>query len=673
MTEVKMDNTIIQKAVNTIRFLSTDMVQRANSGHPGFPMGAAAIAYTIMARHLRSNAKNAGWVNRDRFVLSGGHGSAMLYSTLYLLDFLSMEDLKQFRQWGSNTPGHPEADLTPGVDVSTGPLGQGFANGIGMAIAESHLAATYNTPDCKIIDHYTYGIVTDGDLMEGVASEAASLAGHLKLGKIIFCYDDNRISIDGSTDLTFTEDRGARFIAYGWHVLHVEDGNDVEAIDQAIINAKKDPRPSLIICRTHIAFGAPHQQDQASSHGGALGDEELAAAKNNLGWPISPRFYVPEEVHVHFRQVVLQGQKHEEAWKEQWITYQEKYTQKALELSRILSGELALGWDQALIPFDAQTQPISAKAAAGKVLNILCDSLPEIFGGSADLTSSNAVTLNKFQAYSPDFPQGRSMHFGIREFAMGAILNGMAFHQGMLPFGATFMVFSDYLKPALRVAALNHLHTVWVMTHDSIYAGEDGPTHQPIEQVMSLRLIPNVVTIRPADANEAMEAWKAAVQLKEHPVVLALSRRAVPVIDRKVYAPAAGLHRGAYILADIGSKPPQIILVASGSEVELIIEAGEQLASQGYGVRLVSFPSWELFKTQDVSYKQKVLPDDIPLRLAVEAGVTSGWEPWIGPKGIVIGIDHFGASAPPMVLAEKFGFTVKNVLQTAKNLLDQAG
>ena len=664
-----MDNTTVQKAVNTIRFLSTDMVQQAQSGHPGFPMGAAAIAYTIMARHLRSTARNADWVNRDRFVLSGGHGSAMLYSTLYLLDFLSMDDLKQFRQWGSNTPGHPEADLTPGVDVSTGPLGQGFANGIGMAIAESHLAATYNTPDCKIIDHYTYGIVTDGDLMEGVASEAASLAGHLRLGKVIYCYDDNRISIDGSTDLTFTEDRGARFSAYGWQVLRVEDGNDVEAIDRAIISAKKDPRPSLIICRTHIAFGAPHQQDQSSSHGGPLGDEELAAAKNNLGWPVSPRFYVPEEVHAHFQEVVLRGQKDEKAWQEQWLIYQNTNAQKAQELSRVLSGELAPGWDEALVPFDAHAQPISAKAAAGVALNALCASLPEIFGGSADLTSSNAVTLNQYKAYSPDFPQGRSVYFGIREFAMGAILNGIAFHGGMLPFGATFMVFSDYLKPALRVAALNHLHTVWVLTHDSIYAGEDGPTHQPIEQVMSLRLIPNVVTIRPADANEAMEAWKAAVLLKQHPVVLALSRKAVSVIDRSSYAPAAGLHRGAYILADLGNKAPQIILMASGSEVELILEAGQKLASQGYGVRLVSFPSWELFKAQEETYQQSVLPGGISLRLAVETGVTSGWERWVGPEGKVIGIDHFGASAPPKVLGEKFGFTVENVLETAVKLL----
>ena len=667
-----MDKTIVQKAVNTIRFLSIDMVEQAQSGHPGFPMGAAAIAYTIMTRHLRANAKDANWVNRDRFVLSGGHGSAMLYSTLHLLGYLSMQDLKDFRQWGSNTPGHPEADLTPGVDVSTGPLGQGFANGVGMAIAESHLAATYNTPDCKIIDHYTYGIVTDGDLMEGVASEAASLAGHLKLGKLIYCYDDNRISIDGSTDLTFTEDRGARFAAYGWQVLHVEDGNDVEAIDHAIISAKKDPRPTLIIIRTHIAYGAPHQQDQASSHGGPLGEEELNGAKNNLGWPISPRFYIPDEVSAHFHEVVLQNQKYEKAWQELWLSYQKKYAQNAQELTRVLSGELTPGWDQALIPFEAQTKPMSIKGAAGKALNMLCDILPEIFGGSADLTSSNAVTLNKYQSYSPDFPQGRSVHFGIREFAMGAILNGIAFHGGMLPFGATFMVFSDYLKPALRVAALNHLHTVWVMTHDSIYAGEDGPTHQPIEQVMSLRLIPNVVVIRPADANEAMEAWKEAVLLKENPVVLALSRKAVPVIDRNRFAPAAGLHRGAYILADLGKKAPQIILMASGSEVELIIGAGEQLASQGYGVRLVSFPSWELFKAQDETYQQTILPDGIALRLAVEAGVTSGWERWVGPAGKVIGLDHFGVSAPPEVLAEKFGFTVNNVLQFAEKLLGQA-
>ncbi len=668
--KVGMDNIIFQKAVNTLRFLSADTVEHANSGHPGFPMGAAAIAYTIWARHLRFNPKNPTWVNRDRFILSGGHGSALLYSMLFLLDFLSLEDLKHFRLWGSITPGHPEFELTPGVDATTGPLGQGFANGIGMAIAESHLSAIYNTPEIKIIDHFVFAIVTDGDMMEGITSEAASLAGHLKLGKVIYFYDDNRITIDGSTDLSFSEDCESRFIAYGWQVLRVEDGNDIDTIDQAIIKAKEDLRPSLIICRTHIGYGAPNQQDKASSHGSPLGEKELDAAKNNLGWPVSPRFYVPGDVRTHFHQIAMQGERQELLWKERWLEYRKRFPQKSKDLIQCFSDEPAQDWDHFLIPFDSNTQPMATRTASGKALNILSASLPELFGGSADLTSSNNVRLNDFPIFTPDTPQGRNIHFGIREHAMGAIINGMAYHKGILPFGATYLVFSDYLRPALRLAALSKLHTIWVMTHDSIFVGQDGPTHQPIEQLMSLRLIPNVVVIRPADANEAFEAWKGAILTKGQPIVLVLSRQEVPVIDRTLYAPATGLHRGAYVLADLGLKKPQIILMASGSEVELIIEAGQQLARKGFGVRLVSFPSWEFFEGQNEAYQQTVLPDEIPLRLAVEAGVTSGWERWVGLRGKVIGINHFGSSAPSDVLAEKFGFNVKNVLQTAERLFD---
>ncbi len=658
------------RAINTIRFLSADGVQTANSGHPGLPMGTAAMAYTIWTRHLKFNPTNPNWANRDRFVLSGGHGSMLLYSLLYLTGFdLPLEELKNFRQWGSITPGHPENGLTPGVETTTGPLGQGLATGVGMAIAESHLAAVYNRPGHEIIDHYTYAIVTDGDLMEGVASEAASLAGHLKLGKIIYLYDDNRISIDGSTDIAFTEDRGARFKAYGWHVSYVEDGNDVEEIDLAIQAAKKDPRPSLIICRTHIGYGLPNLQDTAKAHGSPPGDEELAAAKRNLNWPVEPRFYVPEDVLAHFRKAQARGAALENEWNQKFSAYCAVYPEPGAELDRRLKGDLPTDWEEAFPTYPADAKGMATRSASGAVINAIAEKFPELMGGSADLTPSNNTLIKSSKDYQPDTPEGRNLHFGVREHGMGAILNGLALHKGIIPYGATFLVFTDYLRPAIRVAALSHCPSIWVMTHDSIGLGEDGPTHQPIEHLASLRAMPNLLVLRPADANEVAETWKIAVSRKEGPTLMALTRQNVPTLDREKFASAGNLSKGAYVLADLGKGEPDIILMASGSEVGLIIKAGEELSAQGVNVRLVSFPCWELFRQQDQAYKDSVLSPEVPLRLAVEAGSTFGWREWVGDKGGIIGIDRFGASAPAKVLFEKFGFTVDSVVAKAKSLL----
>lgn len=658
------------RAINTIRFLSADMVQKANSGHPGLPMGAATLAYVIWTRHLRFNPRNPGWHNRDRFVLSGGHGSAMLYSLLYLTGYdVSMEDLKQFRQWGSITPGHPEYGLTPGVEVTTGPLGQGFANGVGMAIAEAHLAVEFNRTGHEIIDHFIYAIVTDGDLMEGVASEAASLAGHLRLGKLIYLYDDNRITIDGSTDLTFTEDRAARFTAYGWQVLHVPDGNDVEQIDAAIRQAKADPRPSLIICRTHIGFGLPTRQDTAKAHGEPPGQEELDGAKRKLGWRLEPTFYVPDDVLTFFRQAVDRGQRLEAEWQERFKAYKAAYPELAKELDRRLRGELPEGWEEALPTFSADPRGMATRAASGKVLNSLASHLPELMGGSADLAPSNNTWINGTPAFQKDTPEGRNFHFGVREFGMGAIVNGMAVHGGVIPYGATFLVFSDYMRGAIRLSALSHYPSLWIFTHDSIGLGEDGPTHQPVEHLAALRAIPNLAVIRPADANETTEAWRAAIRWRNRPTALILTRQAVPILDRQGMGAAEGLQRGAYVLAELGEGKPELILMASGSEVSLILEAGMRLATEGIPVRLVSFPCWEFFAEQDADYQESVLPAGIPIRLAVEAGVAQGWERWTGNRGAIISVERFGASAPYKTLFEHYGLTVFNVVDTAKRLL----
>ncbi|MCK4490525.1 MAG: transketolase, partial [Anaerolineales bacterium] len=558
---------LTEKAINTIRFLSADAIQQANSGHPGLPMGTAALTYSLWTRHLRHNPTNPDWSNRDRFILSGGHGSMLLYSMLHLSGYdLSLEDIKNFRQWQSLTPGHPEYGLTPGVETTTGPLGQGFSNGIGFAIAEAHLAAIYNRPDFPLIDHYTYGLVTDGDLMEGVVAEAASLAGHLRLGKVVYLYDDNRISIDGSTDLAFTEDRGARFEAYGWHVLKVDDGNDVNAVDKAIQQAKEDPRPSLIICRTHIGYGLPTKQDTAAAHGSPPGDEELDAAKKALDWPIEPRFFIPEEVLDFFREAADLGLESENKWNELFTSYEEKYPDEAAELKRRLSGDLANNWEEEIPEFPADPKGMATRAASGKVINALSSVIPELIGGSADLAPSNKTWMDGIPDFQAGQYQGRNFHFGVREHGMGAVINGMAIHGGVIPYGGTFLVFSDYMRPAIRISALSHIPSIWIFTHDSIGVGEDGPTHQPVEHLAALRAIPNLVVLRPGDANEVAQAWAYAIRQRKGPTVLALSRQAMPVLDRSVYSRPEGVQRGAYVLADIGDHDPELILMASGSE-----------------------------------------------------------------------------------------------------------
>jgi len=659
-----------QLNINTIRFLSADGVQQANSGHPGLPMGTAPMAYTVWTRHLRHNPANPGWANRDRFILSGGHGSMLLYSLAYLTGYdLPLEELKRFRQWGSRTPGHPEYGQTPGVDATTGPLGQGLSNGVGMAIAEAHLAKVYNRPGHNIIDHYTYAIITDGDLMEGVASEAASLAGHLKLGKLIYLYDDNHISIEGPTELAFTEDRAKRFEAYGWHVQSVPDGLDVVAIDRAIQAAKHDPRPSIVMVRNIIGYGLPTRQGTAKAHGEPPGDQELDAAKDNVGWPKEPRFYVPDQSLAFFRQAARRGPDLEAAWQKKFDAYRAEYPDLAAELDRRLAGKLPEGWANGLIQFPADPKGMASRASSGKVLNAIAEKLPDLVGGSADLAPSNVTWMNGSPAFTPDKREGRNIHFGVREHGMAAIVNGMAYHGGIIPFGATFMVFSDYLRPALRVAALSHLGSISVLTHDSIGVGEDGPTHQPIEHMAALRAIPNLITLRPADANEVREAWKIAIANRHRPSALVLTRQNLPTLDRTVYAPAEDTQRGAYVLKDLGTGKPRIILMASGSEVALIVEAGKRLADEGVAVRLVSFPSWELFGEQEAAYQASVLPPDITARVAVEAGVTMGWHRWVGTRGRVLGVDRFGASAPAKTVFEKLGLTVDNTVKIAKELL----
>lgn len=659
-----------KQAINAIRFLSADGVEQAKSGHPGLPMGTAAMAYTIFTRHLRFNPRNPKWFNRDRFILSGGHGSMLLYSMLYLTGFdLPLDALKNFRQWGSLTPGHPEHGLTPGVEMTTGPLGQGFSSGVGMALAEAHLAAVYNKDNNPVVDHFTYAIVTDGDLMEGVASEAASLAGHLKLGKIIYLYDDNRISIEGSTDIAFTEDRGARFEAYGWQVLHVSDGNNVEEIDKAIQQAKLDPRPSLIICRTIIGFGLPNKQGTEKAHGEPAGEAELNAAKENLGWKTEPRFYVPDDVLEHFREAVEKGQKLESEWNNLFSKFETAYPSEAAAFNNQVKGILPAGWDKELPEFPADPKGMASRKASGIILNALAERIPALMGGSADLAPSNNTWLEKSTAVEAGNFAGRNIHFGVREHGMGAVLNGMALHDGFIPYGATFLVFSDYMRPAIRMSALSDLQVVWVLTHDSICLGEDGPTHQPVEHIASLRAIPNLVVIRPSDANETREAWKVAVSRQNGPTALALSRQNLVTLDRTVYKSASNLAKGAYVLADLGGDKPQIILMASGSEVELIVQAGSLLSAEGINVRLVSFPSWELFKAQSQNYKDSVLPPSISARIAVETGISMGWEQWVGSKGQIIVMDRFGASAPYKTLLKEFGFTPENVIQQAKGLL----
>jgi transketolase len=670
---MNIDADLQSRAINTIRFLSVDCVQQAKSGHPGLPMGAAAMAYTIWKRHLKFNPGNPAWPDRDRFILSGGHGSMLLYSLLYLTGYdLSLDELKNFRQWGSRTPGHPEYGLTPGVETTTGPLGQGFSNGVGMGIAATHLAAIFNRPGHDVVDHYIFAIVTDGDLMEGVSSEAASLAGHLRLGRLIYLYDDNHISIDGNTELAFTEDRAARFESYGWHVQKIQDGNDVLAIDQAIQRAKADPRPSLIACRTHIGYGLPTRQDTEKAHGEPPGDEELDGAKRKLGWPVQPRFFVPEDVLAHFRQAVTHGEAAEAAWRTRMEAYGKEYPELAGELERRLRGDLVDGWESSIPEFPADSKGMATRIASGKVLNGLAVKLPELIGGSADLAPSNKTWIDGVPGFQANVPAGRNFHFGVREHGMGSAVNGMALHGGVIPYGGTFLIFSDYMRPAVRLSALSDYPSIWVFTHDSIGLGEDGPTHQPIEHLAALRSIPKLIVIRPADANEVGEAWKLAIQRRHGPTALLLTRQNVPVYDRSVYNSADGLQRGAYVMADLGDGAPELILMASGSEVSLIVPAAANLAADGINVRIVSFPSWELFEAQDQTYQEAVFPVSVKARLAVEAGVSQGWKRWVGDQGSIISIEKYGASAPYQLIYKHYGLTVENTVSRAREVLSKS-
>jgi len=672
--------------INTIRFLAADAVQKADSGHPGMPLGTAAMAYVLWTRHLKHHPADPGWFDRDRFVLSAGHGSMLLYALLHLTGYdLPLSELKAFRQWSSRTPGHPEGRFTPGVEVTTGPLGQGIANAVGLALAEAHLAARYNRPDHPVIDHRTYVIASDGDLMEGVCAEACSLAGHWKLGKLIALYDDNRISLAGSTELSFTEDMAARFRSYGWQVLTVGDGNDLSAVDEALIAARKETaRPSIISVRTIIGYGAPNKQNTFGVHGSPLGAEELAAAKKALGWPREPDFHIPEEALKLFRQAREKGVEIEAAWSRLFARYAQRYPGPAAELKRRMSGRLPEGWDADLPEFDVDPQGLPTRKASEAVLQALASKLPELMGGSADLNPSTYTWLKgegDFQSadLQPEDRQGavggewshagRNIHFGVREHAMGAIAGGMALHGGIIPYTATFLVFSDYMRPPMRLAALTGSPVIFVFTHDSIGLGEDGPTHQPVEQLMNLRAVPNLTVIRPADANETTEAWRAAILRRKGPTALVFSRQKLPVVDRTVHAPASQLRRGAYILWQPENKPPDVILIAAGSEVAIALAAAELLQTEDINPRVVSIPSWELFDAQPEEYRRRILPPEITARVAVEAGVTLGWEHYVGTDGAVVGLDRFGASAPGPVLYEKFGITAQAVAAKAREVL----
>ncbi len=667
-----MNNEIVAKALNTIRFISADGVQVANSGHPGLPMGAAAMAYTIWMRQMKFNPADTEWFDRDRFVLSGGHGSMLLYSLLYLTGSgLEKEDLSNFRQWGSLTPGHPEWGHTKGVETTTGPLGQGFATAVGMAIAEAHLAAEFNRPGFNVVDHYTYVITTDGDLMEGITSEAASLAGHLQLEKLIVLYDSNRISIEGSTVITFTENVGMRFQAYGWHVGEVEDGDDVEAINRAIEVAKQSHKPSLIICHTTIGQGLPTKAGKASIHGSPAGWEELNKAKELVNWPTEPLFYSEDSVLAHFREAAKRGKTRQSEWEKLIREYQAKYPDLSQELERRMRAELPENWQEALPEFAADQKGIATRVASGKTINAFAAAIPELMGGSADLAPSNNTWIDAEPAFSTATPNGRNIHFGVREMSMAAITNGMAVHGGVIPFCATFLVFSDYLRGALRVAALSRMRSIFVLTHDSVAVGEDGPTHEPVETVMSLRLIPNLVVIRPADANETAQAWSFALQNINNPTALILTRQTVPIFDRSKFAPASDLFKGAYVFYETDPSHSDMMLIATGSELSLAVGAIERLETSGIKLRIVSFPSWEIFAEQSQEYQNSVFPASIARRISIEAGVTTGWQKWVGEHGITIGIDRFGASAPGNILMEKFGFTVDNVVEQALKLTEK--
>jgi transketolase len=675
--------------INTIRTLSIDAVQKANSGHPGMPLGAAPMAYVLWTRHLRHNPTNPKWPDRDRFVLSAGHASMLLYSLLFLTGYdLNMDDIKQFRQWGSRTPGHPEYGVVPGAEVTTGPLGQGIGNAVGLAIAERWLAATFNRPGHKMVDHHTYVMASDGDMMEGVAAEAASIAGQFRLGRLIVLYDANQITLSASADVTFSEDVGARFQAYGWHVEHI-DGMDIAAVDGALTKAKAvDDRPSLIVARTHIGYGSPNKHDTFQAHGEPLGTEEVRLTKQALGWPEDKSFYIPDEALTQFRRSVENGRDLEVQWHRRMDGLRAADPQLADKLRQTLAGELPKGWETALPRFTPADGAMATRDAGQKTIVALAEVIPNLLGGSGDLDPSTRTALKGQGDFeSPGFtpPQGapptqgmvggplgyagRNIHFGIREHAMAGIATGMALHGGILPFAATFFTFSDYMRPSIRLAALSKAHVIYVWTHDSIGLGEDGPTHQPVEQLASLRAIPDLMLLRPADANETVEAWKIAVAHTEGPVGLVLTRQKLPTLDRQTLAPAAGTAKGAYVLADCAGAPPKLILIATGSEVSIALEAHNQLTREGVASRVVSMPCWDLFQAQPQSYRDMVLPPGVKARVSIEAGSPLGWERYVGLEGAIIGLNRFGASAPGEIVMRELGFTPEHIVKVAKSIL----
>lgn len=670
MSDSRID--IEQLSINTIRTLVIDAVQKANSGHPGMPLGMAPIAYALYYKTLKHNPANPSWLNRDRFVLSAGHGSMLLYSILHLCGYkISIEDLENFRQWGSITPGHPEINHTPGVETTTGPLGQGFATAVGMAIARDYLAALFNKDDIKIIDHAIVGICSDGDLMEGVSHEAASLAGHLKLSKLLFFYDDNSITIDGKTDITYSDDVARRFEAYGWQVLTILDVNNSDQVDRTIkLCMTTCDKPTLVITKTHIGYGSPNKQDKSSSHGAPLGEEEVKLTKRNFGMPEDKTFYVPDEVYSHFKGIAECGQEAEDLWNKNLDEYKILYPKDYVLFESVMKYQFDKEWLNHLPKFDDLSEKIATRVASGKVLNAAAIDIPTLIGGSADLNESNMTHIKSSTSFSAEDRKGKNIHFGIREHAMGSILNGMAIYGGIIPFGATFLIFSDYMRPAIRLAALMKQKVIYVFTHDSIGLGEDGPTHQPIEQIASLRAIPNLVVIRPADANETVEAWKYAINHKGGPVALILTRQKLSIIDQNKYGSAKGLHLGAYVVKD-SNKNPDLLLITTGSEISLSLKAAEQLESEGKNVRVISFPSWEIFEQQSDEYKMKIFPSEIKARVSVEMGVGMGWQKYVGDSGETISIETFGSSAPDKILYEKYGFTVENVVTTSKRVLSK--
>jgi len=666
---------IDQLCINTIRTLSMDAVQKANSGHPGTPMALAPLAYLLYTETMRHNPHNPQWPNRDRFVLSAGHACMLQYSALYLTGYdLSLEDLENFRQWGSKTPGHPEYGHTPGIEVTTGPLGQGFGNGVGMAIAERWLAERFNKPGYDVIDHYTYTICSDGDLMEGISSEAASIAGFLKLGKLIYFYDNNTITIDGHTDLAFSEDVGKRFEAYGWHVQHVEDVNDLGALRNAIQAAQSETsRPSIVVVNSVIAFGAPNKHNTAEAHGSPLGKDEIILTKQNLGWPWQEPFYVPDEALQHCREAVVRGEEEEKQWNELISRYEAEFPDSAAEYKLFMSGGLPDGWEDLLPEFATEKGPMATRSASGQVINAIAGKVLNLVSGAADLYPSTDAYIKGGGDLTGSNFMARNVHYGIREHGMGAILNGIMLHKGMLAFGSTFLMFYDYMRPPLRLAALMRNPVIMVYTHDSVGLGEDGPTHQPIEMLVGMRAVPNLWAVRPADANETTYSWQIALERRDGPTLLILSRQKLPIFDRTQVASAEGVLRGAYVLADADGGKPDLILMGTGSEVQWALAARTKLQEQGIKTRVVSMPCWALFEEQDQSYRDQVLPPDVKKRLAIEAASPLGWDKWVGTDGDVIGIQTFGASAPAEIIFEKYGFTVDNVIQHALALMGRRG